>query len=169
MDILRPVLDQIGKLWARLELMPVIRWGAITQADPLRVQLDGDLDPMVLTPMTLVAGLGVGDRVLCVEQHRRVIVLGRAKGWGTPFAMAAGSTNTPASGYATITFPAGRFTHPPIVTASGGTQSQVAVSRVVSVTPTSFQIAVWSVGSVQVAGANVDWHAVQMSSGGGAG
>src|SRR5690554_6499074 len=75
MDILRPILDQLNKIWARLNLMPVIRWGTVTQASPLRVQLDGDTEPLLFTPQNTVPGLKVGNRVLCVEQHRRVNVV----------------------------------------------------------------------------------------------
>jgi len=74
-DLLRPVLGQIEKLWARVDLTPVIRWGTVAQASPLRVTLDGDAVPLPLTPQTALPSLRVGDRVLCVEQHRRVIVI----------------------------------------------------------------------------------------------
>jgi len=81
-DVLRPVLDQIGKLWARVNLMPVVRWGTVTQASPLRVRLDGDADPLPFTPATTVRGLRPGNRVVCVEQHRRITVITHADtGW----------------------------------------------------------------------------------------
>ena len=75
MDILRPILDQLAKIWARLNLMPVIRWGTVTQADPLRVQLDGDTEPLLFTPQNPLGKLNVSQRVLCVEVHRRVIII----------------------------------------------------------------------------------------------
>lgn len=74
-DLLRPVLDQISKLWGRVDQMPVVRWGTVTAASPLRVVLDGNADPLPFAPPSLVKGLQVGNRVLCVEQHRRVIVI----------------------------------------------------------------------------------------------
>jgi hypothetical protein len=79
MDALRPILDQISKLWARVDQMPVIRWGTVTVSSPLRVMLDGDDDHLPYTPSSTAADLVVGDRVVCVEQHRRVIVLTAAK------------------------------------------------------------------------------------------
>ncbi|MGU3424037.1 hypothetical protein [Microbacterium paraoxydans] len=74
-DLLRPIIEQLDKLWTRVDLTPVIRWGTVTQAGPLRVQLDGDAEPLPLTPQTTLPDLRTGDRVVCVEQHRRVIVL----------------------------------------------------------------------------------------------
>lgn len=79
-DFLRPVLDQIAKLWARLALMPVIRWGTVTQASPLRVTLDGDTDAVPFTPQTVVKGIPTGKRVVCIEQHRRLIIIA-VTGW----------------------------------------------------------------------------------------
>ena len=74
-DPLRPVLDQLEKIWARLDRVPVISWATVTQTDPLRIRLDGDDDPLPFTPSSPIAGLSVGSRVVCVEQHRRVIIL----------------------------------------------------------------------------------------------
>lgn len=76
--MLRPVLDQISKLWARVDLMPVVRWGTVTSGDPLRVMLDGSTEVLPFAPQTTVQGLVTGDRVVCVEQHRRVIIVARA-------------------------------------------------------------------------------------------
>lgn len=75
MSILAPVLDQLAKLWARTDRMPVVRWATVTQAHPLRLLLDGDVDVLPLTPQSALGGLTVGARVVCVEQHRRVIVI----------------------------------------------------------------------------------------------
>lgn len=77
-DLLAPVLNQIHKLWARVDRMPVVRWATVVQVSPLRVMLDGDLDVLPFTPATTVHGLPVGARVVCVEQHRRVIVVSAA-------------------------------------------------------------------------------------------
>jgi len=79
MDLLRPLLDQIAKLWARVDQMPTIRWGTVATATPLRVVLDGDIDenenPVLAPAQTAVTGVTTGTRVLCVEQHRRVIII----------------------------------------------------------------------------------------------
>lgn len=84
---------------------------------------------------------------------------------GVPFATAAGVVAPAASGYTTVTFPTGRFSVPPIVRASGGDQSSVGVPRIVSVTATSFQIGIWTLGGAQVAGSGVAWEATQMTAG----
>ncbi len=86
-----------------------------------------------------------------------------------PWAMAAGITTTPSSGYQTVTFPSGRFSQPPVVTATNGAPSVVTISRVVNVTTTSFQVGTWTVAGTQINGRDVMWTAVQMSSGSGPG
>lgn len=53
-------------------------WGFVTGVDPLRVRLDGDAAALPVTPVALVAGLQVGDRVWCMLSGRQLIVLGRA-------------------------------------------------------------------------------------------
>jgi len=82
MSFLAPVLDQIGKLWARVDRMPVVRWATVVQVSPLRVLLDGDLEVLPFAPASTVHGLPLGARVVCVEQHRRVIVI--SAGGGVP-------------------------------------------------------------------------------------
>lgn len=86
-DLVRPLVDQIRKLWARVDVAPVVRWGTVTQASPLRVILDGDLEALPFSPQNTVPGLRVGNRVVCVEQHRRVIVVqvaGKIVEWMAP-------------------------------------------------------------------------------------
>lgn len=64
------------------------RWATVTQASPLRIRIDGDPDPLPITPDTLVAGLLVGDRVRLematnndpAFRGRRAIITGRAGG-----------------------------------------------------------------------------------------
>lgn len=56
------------------------RWAEVTGTGPLRIQLDGQTAPLAVTPDTLQAGLGVGDRVLILQIGKRVIVLGRSGG-----------------------------------------------------------------------------------------
>lgn len=76
MTLLDPIMTQLGKLWQQVGRIPTIRWATVTQATPLLIQMDGDLDPLLFTPQTVVSGLRVGQRVVCVEQNRRVIVIG---------------------------------------------------------------------------------------------
>lgn len=52
----------------------VLRWGTVTQADPLRVKLDADADALPFKPATAPSGLRVGDRVRCSVQNLRVTV-----------------------------------------------------------------------------------------------
>lgn len=77
--LLEPVLSQIEKLWARVDKMPVIRWGLVATTNPLRVALDGSVDendnPVLAPAQSAVADVTTGMRVLCVEQHRRVIII----------------------------------------------------------------------------------------------
>lgn len=75
MNVLDPILDQISKLWSRVDLMPTMRWGTVTGIAPLSVQLDGDAAPLPFPPSTVIFPLRQGARVLCVEQNRRVTVV----------------------------------------------------------------------------------------------
>jgi hypothetical protein len=82
-----------------------------------------------------------------------------------PWAEAAGSAAGPASGTVTVTFPAGRFTQPPIVSCQALSHANVVVVRMASdPTTTGFTAHAFTVGGAQVA-VNFNWHAVQMSSG----
>lgn len=51
------------------------RWGRIVSVNPLRVQLDGDSEPLIATPDSLVHCV-TGDRVRCHVYNRRVTVMG---------------------------------------------------------------------------------------------
>jgi hypothetical protein len=57
------------------------RWATVTSADPLRIRLDGEPDPLGITPTNLVHGLVLGSRVWVQLIGRRVIILG-GKGSG---------------------------------------------------------------------------------------
>lgn len=80
MSLIDPLLDRIQDIKASMSGQLVLRWGTVTQADPLRVRLDADADPLPFKPLTLVAGLDVGDRVQVALQNRRATVLGRGGG-----------------------------------------------------------------------------------------
>lgn len=75
MNLLDPVLEQISKLRDRVATTPTMRWGTVTQANPMLVRLDADAAALPYTPASLVTGAAVGERVLCVEQNRRITVL----------------------------------------------------------------------------------------------
>lgn len=186
-DHMNLVLKKLAELTGRIDKMPTIRWATVTQASPLRVQLDGDLEPLSVTPQAAVVGLVAGDRVVCVEQHRRVIVCqvsgggmatqGQASA-GTdarlsispstlrnvtyrPYSEAMGrGVATPASGVATVTFPSGRFSVAPVITV---TSTSGAIPVVVSVSATSFTCRQANSTGSQVAGV-IDWRAAQMTS-----
>jgi hypothetical protein len=57
------------------------RWATVTQADPLRIRLDGDTAALPITPETLVDPylLVVGQRVWLQMFGRRIIILGTPK------------------------------------------------------------------------------------------
>lgn len=59
-------------------------WGTVTQANPLRVMLDGDSSEVPVTPATLVSGLAEGHRVWCVLAGRQLVIIGKESGDGLP-------------------------------------------------------------------------------------
>ncbi len=161
--LMAPVLEQIAKLWARIDLMPAIRWGTVRGINPLSVTLDGDTDPLPFPPSTTVLGLTLGARVVCVEQHRRVIVIASQRP-----AMAAGVAafpNIPAGGTrsVTVTFPVGRFSVAPVVvvTPRSGVP-QLRASSDSARSASSFTITQYN-GTGSPGFAPVNWVATQMS------
>lgn len=58
------------------------KWATVTTVTPLRIRLDGDTDPLPVTPDSLVkpANLAVGVRVWVQSYRKRVYVLGAAGG-----------------------------------------------------------------------------------------
>ena len=81
-----------------------------------------------------------------------------------PYAMAA---NTIASftASASVTFPSGRFTQAPIVTATMASSSTVTSATVGSVTTSGFTIYAWTGGSASGTGRTAYYQAIQMTSG----
>lgn len=57
----------------------VFKWGTVAGVSPLRVRLDGDTEPLPVTPDSLVdpQDLAVGVRVRCEMSARRFIIHGR--------------------------------------------------------------------------------------------
>lgn len=74
-DLMEPVLERIDDALTGLTGAVTLRWGTVTSADPLRVRLDADPDPLPFKPATAVPDLAEGERVLCALQHRRVTVV----------------------------------------------------------------------------------------------
>lgn len=64
-------------------------WATVTQASPLRIRLDGELEPLGITPDTLINGLVVNDRVWVQVVNRRLVVMGRSELQGSDPGFAA--------------------------------------------------------------------------------
>lgn len=58
------------------------RWATVTAASPLAIRLDNSPSALSATPIDLVGGLKVGDRVWAQLVSRRVIVHGKGGGGG---------------------------------------------------------------------------------------
>jgi len=82
--------------------------------------------------------------------------------------VAAGAVTVAATGTTTVTFPVGRFTQPPIVTALVVGHANVCVAHVGPPSATSVVVRAYTVSGAQVAGV-VHWTATQMLSGSAAG
>lgn len=61
-------------------ITPSFKWGTVTQAVPLRVNLDGDSSDTGGTPADVVGQLKVGDRVYTVLVNKQLVVLGKFGG-----------------------------------------------------------------------------------------
>lgn len=87
-----------------------------------------------------------------------------------PFAMAAGDGATSAaSGTATVTFPSGRFTQTPIVTATSTSSAFALFAEAYNASTTSVTVAVETSSGPNLSSRAFSWTAVQMTSGSGAG
>jgi hypothetical protein len=92
---------------------------------------------------------------------------GTGSGWthslngSTPFAMAAGVGSNSAGASASITFPVGRFTQPPLVTMAN-TGATVSALNAASITTTGATMAGYSAAGAAIA-TNFMWVAVQMT------
>jgi hypothetical protein len=83
-----PILAALRKLAGKVDAAPVMLWGTASQASPLMVMLDGAIDPagapVAVPAQSAVGPVKVGQRVYCVRQSRRVIVVGGGDtGWLT--------------------------------------------------------------------------------------
>lgn len=91
LDLLIPAQPESTDRWT---------WATVTNGNPLRIRLDGDDDPLDITPDCLYADPVVGQRVWVQMTGRRVIVHAAARG-GTG---ADGTTDGYADAVATFTF-----------------------------------------------------------------
>lgn len=79
-DFLRPIIDRLAAVEARVRRSVRLSWATVTSVSPVKVQMDGSGDPLDGAPDSVVAGLLVGDRVLVARQGSQVIILGRGGG-----------------------------------------------------------------------------------------
>ncbi|MGF3055603.1 hypothetical protein [Microbacterium sp. YY-01] len=164
----RPLVNLIAETRKLAADAPVVRWATVTQPSPLRIRMDGDADPMLITPQSLVSGLTVGARVLCVEQHRRMIVVGTRMDIGrsdaSGVALSGANDGSAAPVYwdagVTVTLPTGRFDAPPIVTVTPERSAQVLSANLIARTATSFVVRTIRFGAAVSAGTQLLWHAV---------
>ena len=134
--------------------------------DTTHVRVDlGDRVITAYRPGSVPAGAGASVRVLVGSGVAEVVSStgGGSSGAALPFSMAAGTVTLSFSGApasASVTFPAGRFTHAPIVTATLGVASLGISLSATSVTATGCTIG----GSSSYTGSvPVQWVAVQMT------
>ncbi|OJU39676.1 MAG: hypothetical protein BGN97_00200 [Microbacterium sp. 69-10] len=77
-DPMGPVVETLKKIIARMARVATIRYGTVAQLSPLLINLDGDIDGDGLpipTPAQSLVPHTVGQRVICAEQNRRVLVI----------------------------------------------------------------------------------------------
>ena len=140
--------------------------------DTTHVRVDlGDRVITAYRPGSVPAPTGAGVRVLVGSGVAEVVSStgGGASGAALPFSMAAGTVTLSFSGApasASVTFPAGRFTQPPVVTATLAVASLGISLSARSITATGCTIG----GSSSYTGSvPVQWVAVQMTSASGTG
>lgn len=161
----------ITRLNDRIDALPSIREATVTAASPLAVTFDTDTTA-TLAHGTLAAGLVAGDRVLTLKLRHYVWALGKKGGQPfptpSPYRAAAGTTTTSAAIAANgnlavnITFPAGRFTQPPILTGNCGNARGTIGFDSITTSGAVMSVSNWSDGSM-ASGQSLYWHAVQMT------
>jgi len=121
-DAFAGLVQRMESLQARLDETPVLSWGTITQADPLRVCLDGSTAELPITPDTLSGGLRAGERVMLMRTGTRLTVLTVASPIGRALVDAGTVTITPSAADTptgvTVSFRAGLFPTAPHVVVS---------------------------------------------------
>ena len=60
------------------------QWATVTQVSPLRIRVDGDAAPLLVTPVDLVGNLAVGNRVWTVIANNQLVVSGIVNGKALP-------------------------------------------------------------------------------------
>lgn len=77
---LAPIVAEIRRLRERITRAPRFVWATVTATNPLRIQVDGDTDPLAGTPSRTVSTPSTGTRVFCVIQNGRCTIIGTAGG-----------------------------------------------------------------------------------------
>lgn len=70
-----------------LQIVDSHQWATVTQASPLRIQLDVDTAPLPFTPQKVIAAPALNDRVLVLimanitptNRSHRVVIVGKAQ------------------------------------------------------------------------------------------
>lgn len=83
---------------------------------------------------------------------------------GKPFATSAGIVTTNGSNQITVTFPSGRFSTRPTITAQVLGHPNVCVPYINSIDQNSFSVGAFTTGGTRVS-STLDWQAIQMTSG----
>lgn len=141
------------------------RWATVTGTNPLRIRFDGDTTPLQVTPTALVP-VAVGNRVWVQHHARSVIILGRAQPSGA-VAIAAGTATIPVGGgsWTQVDFPAGRFSRPPVVTATVADSAGAAQGVIIRIgnqtTATRFSMHLADAVGTVAESAIINWIAVQ--------
>lgn len=94
------IVGRLRGLQAAVAGAPVLRWATVVQSHPLRVRLYGDADALDGVPATAVPVLLPGERVVCVRQNLRVIVVAVAGRFGDVRGTTADMTMLDTSGIA---------------------------------------------------------------------
>ena len=103
---LRPLYKRLHKLRSLIDRKSEIRLGTVAQVSPLMVNLDGDIDAdpgsptfgdPIPTPATSPIAHTVGQRVICAEQYRRVLVVQGSTALGHLYSTASQNVASAAS------------------------------------------------------------------------
>jgi hypothetical protein len=114
---------------------------------------------------TVNTQLGVDrGRITAVENRATSLEATRPGTTGKPLNMAAGQVTTSATAQINVTLPVGRFAFTPIITADTFNHPNVSVAYVSGATNTFITLGAFTIGGARIA-ANVNWIAVQMTTG----
>lgn len=140
-------------------------FATVTATNPLRVRLDGDATQIASTPITLVSGLAVNDRVWCQLHGLQLVIHGRTTGAGSvsgTLVRAGSATRTSSTSNTTSIFNILTVTLPQALTVTGIRFRIAATGILVGDTAggeSEFEINIGqnaSVGGTKILGGHVD-------------